>query len=100
LGEKIDQRGVRTYLASRTFSGVLFVADKDGHAIKADMLRKTMRAQLNRLRDQDDLSAALGHPGEALDFRLEQGNLAVQVSVIRQSTHPHVLYHSTAAQRS
>jgi integrase len=40
---------LRKYLASRTFFGLLFVADRDGQPIKADTLRKTMRAHLDRL---------------------------------------------------
>lgn len=40
---------LRAYLASRTFTGLLFVADKDGQPIKADTLRKTMRTHLDKL---------------------------------------------------
>src|SRR5262249_47968451 len=45
---------LRAYLSSCTFSGLLFVADADGRAVRADTLRKAVRAHLDRI-DLDDL---------------------------------------------
>jgi integrase len=40
---------LRDYLAKRTFTGLLFVADDEGKPIRPDTLRKAMRAQLDKL---------------------------------------------------
>jgi integrase len=40
---------LRSYLASRSFSSLLFVSDADGRAIKPDTSRKTMRTQLDAI---------------------------------------------------
>jgi integrase len=40
---------LRAYLSSCTFTGLLFVADEQGRAIKADTLRKALRAHLDSM---------------------------------------------------